>query len=600
MPFVLSAANLPSGKSLFFVTGTSYGDRQTIDALKTAGFKWHGDFHGKTCQACQGGLPKVWYTDSLIAASKFRDYADENAKTALGIATEAIEASRAKDADIEIPVPVGLSYLPFQKAGIKFMAARNAALLADAMGLGKTIQVLGLVNLDESIKSVLIVCPATLRLNWAREAGKWLVRPFNVGVVETADAPSTETNFVIVNFERVRDKKLLAALMARKWDLVAIDEGHRVKNPKAQQTVAVLGKATRGNDAAVEGLITNARRKVILTGTPLPNRTIEVQPLLGALVPETFGNFFQFGKRFADAYQDKWGWHFDGSSNLDELQTQMRSSVMIRRLKEDVLTELPAKRRQVVALAPNGAAKLIEQEKALFNFKPADTTKEGYEAAVSKLSMGSAVDFEEMSRIRHELALTKVPKVIEYVQDMFANGVDKIFVAAHHRDLIELIAAGCPEMNPVTLTGDTSMTDRQTNVDKFQNDSTCRLFVGSIIAAGVGITLTASSHVVFAELDWVPGNVTQTEDRCHRIGQRNSVNITHLLYEGSLDAYMAAVLIAKQEVQDAALDIPVDLAAKVELAPELVTEKVTVSVSDKPDVVKGLEALVSEDEIIPF
>jgi hypothetical protein len=188
--------------------------------------------------------------------------------------------------------------------------------------------------------------------------------------------------------------------------------------------------------------------------------------------------------------------------------------------------------------------------------------------------------FAEMSKVRHATAVAKLPQVIEYLHTALDDSEDKIVVMAHHHDVVNAIAREFGDL-AVVLTGETN--DRQTPVDRFQNDPGCRLFIGSIRAAGVGITLTAASHVVFAELDWTPGNISQAEDRCHRIGQRESVLVQHLVLDGSLDARMAKVVVDKQEVIDQALDRNVSLPAYEDVEAKL--PKVT----EVPDEVPAAE-----------
>jgi RNA-binding protein YhbY len=183
--------------------------------------------------------------------------------------------------------------------------------------------------------------------------------------------------------------------------------------------------------------------------------------------------------------------------------------------------------------------------------------REKYEAAVEALRQRTQLAFTELSQLRHRTAVAKIPAVIEHLQAALDGDEDhKVVLFAHHKDVVKTImeALAAKEVSAVQVTGDTGLMERQANVDKFQRDPKCRVFVGNIQAAGVGITLTAAAHVIFAELDWVPGNVTQAEDRCHRIGQRDSVLVEHLVLDGSLDARMARTLIAKQYVIDAALD----------------------------------------------
>jgi len=546
----------------------SYYERM---APKQAGFWFHWADPGKCrkgedCNLCQGGLGKVWWSPREACAARLAEHADADAKEALAGHVETVEQSKATDAEVEVPSPGGLSYLPFQRAGIAYAMSRPATLIGDEMGLGKTIQALGVINADPEVKSVLIVVPASLRINWRREAEKWLVREFKIHVVETTKAVPGDAELVIVNFDRLKGP-VLASLKDRKFDLLVVDECHKVKNPKAQRTKTVLGYYNRTKKERVPGLVDNARRRVFLTGTPFLNRPVELQPIAGALAPREFGNFFGFAKRYCAAHQGRWGWDFTGSSNLEELQERLRSTIMVRRLKKQVLTELPAKRRQVVVLAANGASAAVKAEAKAFAQHEAELEKlrqdvdlahaagedEAYKAAVQKLRNAAQLAFAEISRARHDVAVAKVGGVVEHVEGMLESGVDKVVLFAHHHDVVDGLMDAFGD-RAVRLTGQDSQDSRQDAVDRFQNDPKVAVFVGSIQAAGVGLTLTAASHVVFAELDWVPANVSQAEDRCHRIGQEGSVLVQHLVVDGSLDARMAQVLVHKQEQADKALD----------------------------------------------
>lgn len=567
-----------SFKNGVFVFESTYAEK---DAVKAAGAWWHGGNCRPGCKACDAKLPlRVWWTPKQEVAARLSQYADKDAKEALAGHVETVAASRATDANIDVPCPDGLAYLPYQKAGIAYAMRRPRVLIGDEMGLGKTIQLLGIINADPSIKNVLIVCPASLRLNWQREAQKWLVRPFTFHVVNSSDPPPADATFVIVGYPRISGKAgqvVFGALMARQWDLVGADECHYVKNPSAQRTVALLGagaKRAKGSTPAKEaspGLISRSRRAVFMTGTPILNRPIEIHPLLQALDPASWGNFFAFAKRYCDAHQVQAGrklvWDFKGASHLDELQEKLRSTVMVRRLKKDVLTDLPPKRRQIVTLELNGAAEAVRHERAAWerfedelarlrleaDLAHAAGDKEAYEAAVSALTQAQRLAFTEISKERHNVAVSKIPACIDHIKGILEADVPKVIVMAHHHDVIHALAAEFGD-EAVTLTGETPMADRQAAVDRFQTDPTCRVFIGSITAAGVGLTLTAASTVIFCELDWVPGNVSQAEDRAHRIGQRDSVLIQHLVLDGSLDARMAEVIVDKQNIADAALD----------------------------------------------
>jgi SNF2-related domain/Helicase conserved C-terminal domain len=548
---------IPEGQGKWIVR-SAYADK---DVVKAAGARWDRD-------------RRTWWTDKPEVAAKLANgdaaaIALINAERAAAHerTVAAIEASRAADADIDIPAPAGLTYLPYQRAGIAYAQDRAATLIGDEMGLGKTIQAIGVINADPTIESVLIVCPASLKLNWAREARKWLVRHLGIGI---ANGACPDANVVIVNYEQLGKHR--RAIDARVWDLLISDECHYVKNPKAQRTALLLGKWDKDPAKRVEPI--KAKRRVFLSGTPMVNRPIELWPILRSLDPFGLGrNWRAYVTRYCDGHQTEYGWDVSGASNLEELQTKLRAKLMVRRLKRDVLTELPAKRRQVIPFQPDaeGRAAIERENRLLAGVEAARLALEAssdpaeYERAVAALQAAQEVAFTEMAAVRHDVAVAKIPQVIAHVTDMLENA-EKIVLMAHHHDVIDALKAEFGAA-AVVLTGETPLAQRQAAVDSFQADPAVRLFIGSIRAAGVGITLTAASTVLFAELDWTPGGMSQAEDRCHRIGQRESVLVQHLVLDGSFDQRMAETLIEKQAVLDAGLDHAVSIQAPAPIAP---------------------------------
>ena len=559
--------------------GTGYAAIGGYDAnpvIKAAGFRWNGE---------------AWATDDVQVAAKLARFApsplrEEIERTAAAMheaAVLAIEASRATDADVSVPVPVGLSYLGYQKAGINFALRQLAlpgitgVLIADDMGLGKTIQAIGLVNARDDIRRVLIVCPASLKLNWAREWRKWSVHGLSVELATSDCFPASDV--VIVNYDIVH--RVRAHIDAVAWDLLIADEAHVLKNSKAQRTAAVLGGAllpgkedkaaakVEGRKAAKARVAPiGARFRAFLTGTPILNRPIEMWTLIHACDPHGIGiDFMSYAKRYCNAYHNKFGWDMTGASHLDELQTKLRSRFMVRRLKADVLTELPPKRRQMIEFAANGATSAVSAEqKAAAALQAAVDRAAGemamaeaegdaaaYRRAIQALKVARATAFTEMSKLRHATAVKKIPYCIEHIQQAVEVS-GKVIVFAHHGDVITALKKQFGDA-AVVITGQTDIRSRQAAVDAFQADPKVTVFLGNILAAGVGITLTAAAHVVFCELDWRPGIVTQAEDRAHRIGQTNSVLVQHLVFEGSIDADMAKRIIDKQDVIDRALDV---------------------------------------------
>jgi SWI/SNF-related matrix-associated actin-dependent regulator 1 of chromatin subfamily A len=504
----------------------------------------------------------IWFTDDPSIAVALIKYATPKAKARLikmeEEQTASRKASRAVKSDIHVPVPDGLEYRPFQLAGIEFALGRPNTLFGDEMGLGKTMQAIGVINAQGAIIRTLVVCPATLKLNWKNELEKWLVRQPQTVEVAYANKPFPRASTVIINFDilgrmcKCEDKVVSpeCPLHSETWGVLIVDECHFVKNPKTQRSKAV--KAIK------------AKQRLYLTGTPIVNRPVELWPIISVLDPDTFNHFWTFAKRYCNARNNGFGWDLKGSSNLPELQQKLRSSIMVRRLKSEVLKELPPKVRQVIEIPYEGKAVKAEGKamaavedklatlKVAVELAKASDDPEEYAAAVKALRAGFMVAFTEMAQVRHDTAVAKIPYVIEHIKSAL-EAEHKVVCFVHHHDVADALMEEF-KGQAVELTGRTSQVKRQENIDSFQNDKRVRVFVGSIQAAGVGITLTAASHVIFAELDWVPGNVTQAEDRLHRIGQRGSVLVQHLVLEGSIDAAIAKTMVEKQAVIDRALD----------------------------------------------
>lgn len=413
--------------------------------------------------------------------------------------------------------PFGLEYLPYQKYGIDFCSGKAAVLIGDEMGLGKTIQAIGAVNQDPQAEFVLVVCPASLKVNWRQEIDKWGVSPCAF--------------WTITNYDQLHKLD-----MSLEWDLVVFDEAHYLKNTDAKRSR--LARQIK------------AKRTLLLTGTPILNRPIELWHLLHILDPKTWpmNSRMRYALRYCNAYQRKVGrskmvWDMSGASNLDELR-EILKPVMIRRTKAEVLTQLPPKRRQIVELSQQGMTRAFRNLMKV--------SIQSYGEQVRDLDCNVEALWSKLSELRHDTALAKLPLAIEFIKDALESS-EKIVVFAHHRDVLEELYNALAEYSPVMVHGGTTLANRQAAVDAFQNRPTARVFIGQLQAAGVGLTLTAASHVIFVELDWVPGNVSQAEDRCHRIGQQESVLVQHLVLEDSLDALMAKTIVKKQGVIDRAL-----------------------------------------------
>lgn len=470
-------------------------------------------------------------TRSPIRAKPFYDIADEATRRVLDSADVTREASRALAATTNVKLaPDGLTFFDYQVAGIQFMARHKKCLMADEPGTGKTPMTAGLINAVRP-ERVLILCPASLQINWRQEMGRWLFwHP---------------TSLEIVSYDSAWRKDNANRLTSANYDLVVMDEAHYCKNADSKRSKLAQVIASR------------AHRVALLTGTPMDNRPKDLYVLLRMLLPQMFHDYVEFGQRYCGGFLQelrlrsgvKRVWNFDGSSNEAELQDILRSTVMIRRLKKDVLPQLPNKTRQCI-IVPADKVKSVKEEAKKWK---AVCDEIGYDTAVKQLEDGAGFAFEEMAKVRQEVALAKVPFVVEHIENIAAS--QKVIVFAHHKSVVEALMTELSELNPVKVVGGMTPKEKDKSVKAFQTDDSVRVFVGNITAAGVGLTLTASSTVVFAELPFRPSDATQGEDRACRIGATSDkVLVQHILLDGSLDVHLAQMLIKKQTVCDKVLD----------------------------------------------
>ncbi len=440
-----------------------------------------------------------------------------------------VALSAATDAALDdlVPLTLGGELKPFQRAGVQYLLKQRRSFLADEQGLGKTIEALATIEADSAYPAI-VVCPASLKLNWMREIKRWLparsaqMLDGNRGAVPAAD-------LTVVNYDIVAGR--LDALTALAPRAVALDESHYCKNPTAKRTQAAQELCA---SVPPEGLV------LALTGTPLMNRPAELISqlrILGRL--RDFGSGAQFGQRFRgpDAHQ-RLHWH-------------LRARCFARRLKADVLPQLPAKTRAVVPVALDNEAeyRLAERDViAWLRGQPLDL-----HALDAKVA--AALRAERLVRLNALKLLAargKLHAALHWIHDFLSSG-ERLVVFARHREIQRAVIERFP--GALRVLGDDSQLARDAAVRAFQEpDADNQLIVCSIEVAGQGITLTRSSNVAFLELDWTPAKHDQAEDRCHRIGQQDAVNATYLLAADTIDETIATLLERKRAVIGAVTD----------------------------------------------
>jgi len=439
--------------------------------------------------------------------------------------------------------PLDSRLYDFQRVGVQQIDTWGGrALLADEMGLGKTAQALAYINARRGeCLPALVVCPATLKLNWRKECAMWAAG-LSVRVIDgrTADTIPTE-DVVIINYDVLSSWK--EKLAVRGFKMMVADECHFLKklyirkNHNVQRTEAFVG------------LSKSIPRVLVLSGTPIINRPVEFFPTLNAIRPDMFPSFWSFAKKYCAAERTRWGWQFNGAENIEDLHKLLIDNVMIRRLKKDVLTDLPEKRRQVLPLELDTTT-MAAYRRAENNIIAYIRDIAGNKAAEKASRAEALVEFEKCKQLAVE---AKLPAAIEWIRDQLeTNG--KLVVMATHTAVIDRLMAELAQFNPVKVDGGVSGAARDAAVTRFQTDDSCRLFVGNIKAAGVGLTLTAASTIVFLEFAWTPGDHDQAEDRIHRIGQKDAALAIYMAAVGTIDETIMRLLDAKREVLTATLD----------------------------------------------
>lgn len=513
-------------------------------AMQSAGWRWNK-------------LRCCWYTSDQLKAMQFRQFAVGAARVRLdklaASRAAAIADSHAVDAQIDIPAPEGLAYRPYQLAGINFMLGRVNVINADVPRLGKTIQSVGVMNATPNFKRGLVIPPAGVKINWTREFNKWNTHPgLEAAFCEGKDNPKSPVlvcNYDILHHHADYIKEI-------DWDIVIFDEAHYLKNRKAYRTELCIGHGKK------KPSIIRAKRRIFLTGTPIFTRPVDIFTLCEECDPSGLGkNWWDFVHRYCDAYSTGFGLDTSGASNLEDLQFKMRSRFLVRREKKDIGKELPPN-RQTIIFPKTGLAPLVKKEqnfvrKNLERFEQmlqsrieeadVDTiiAEFGYldgvdrAEALGEIAQSYQHSVAELATVRQELSLAKCPMVGKFVEEMLWSE-PKVVVFAHHRSVVAKLKEMFPDAAMVI--GGMSPTKRQAEIDRFQDDPNCRVFIGNIVAAGQGIRLSSADVVIFAELSWVPSEMEQAEERVWDVMKENAVASYWLVVEDSLDAKMAAIL----------------------------------------------------------
>lgn len=540
------------------------------EQLKAAGFQWEQD-------------RKKWTTRDYHSAERLLGHCDSVAKFQIKFIKEdmqkaVLKSASAEGSSIKIYHHPNVTPYPYQQSGVEYMLPRPATLLADEQGLGKSGQALLVINMRNPVEA-LIICPSILKYNWLKEARKWMIGHLTAYIYESKKIRyykaqltnhDKQTTLHIINYDIL--EKFYQHLKNTPFNFFIADESHKIKNQDAKRT------------KVAQELARQAKWKLFITGTPIYNKPKDLYVCLNLIDPAMFSSFNVFATKYCGAKKISVGkgksvMKYEGATNVDELNTILRANYMIRRMASDVLKDLPEKIKDVIVLNESDLDGIVKKEqKALENSKIQEDklkkeaeelkelakTNQAYELAykdkVKNLREIKFKHFGEISRIRRELAVKKVPYVSDFVQEWLENNNDpqsKIVVFGHHTEVLETLYVNLKAFNPVIVTGKVNDNERQRAIALFkEKNNNTRVFLASMGAAGTGVDGLQNNCnvVVFAELDWTPSLVDQAEARLRRIGQKNTVWVYHIVADGSIDSRIVKLMMEKEAVAKEILD----------------------------------------------
>jgi superfamily II DNA or RNA helicase len=443
-------------------------------------------------------------------------------------AADAVRRSRATEGEpiAETAAVLGGEPAPFQWAAVRYALDARGTFLADEQGLGKTVEALTAIEADGAFPAV-VVCPASMKLGWERETRRWLPHR-SVTVVQGRGTVPRAAEITIVNYEVVAAQH--HALTRERPRALIVDESHYCKNPQAKRTQALRRLAAA---VAPGGL------RLALSGTPVLNHAEELIAQLRII-----GRMEEFGSGASFARQ------FRGQVSEERLHWHMRRACFVRRLKSEVLPQLPPKRQVVIPVALTNESEYRLAERDVIEWlrsQPLDLSELNARIAATLRAQRLA----QLGTLQRLAARGKLAAALAWIEDFLASD-EPLVVFARHVEVQRAVMARFPAA--AHLVGDDPLDRREAAIRAFQKPGGPQLIVCATRVAAQGITLTRASNVAFLELEWTPAMHDQAEDRCHRIGQRDAVTAWYLLAAGTIDETMARLIQSKRAIVAAVTD----------------------------------------------
>jgi SWI/SNF-related matrix-associated actin-dependent regulator 1 of chromatin subfamily A len=401
------------------------------------------------------------------------------------------------------------------------------------MGLGKTITALYWVLKTPKRRPVVIVCPAGLRWTWQAEAALHFNMRAEVlegRMKKRSRKPSG--NIFVIGYDIL--DSWLPFLKKLRPQTIIIDEGHYLKSTRAQRT------------KAANSLVKGASSVLVLSGTPLTNRPIELWSVLRLVKPGLFPSRLKFAWRYCAPKWTPWGWNFNGARNLPELHRVLRDNVMIRRRKKDVLKDLPPKQRRMITLRLKSYKEYNHAQNDFLNWL----------GTISPSAANRAKRSQALVKVGYLLRLVAKEKLrltIQWIEEFFeSNPKEKLMALTMHTAVIDRLREHFPQA--VIVDGRVQGRKRVEAVRLFQSNPRANLLLGNWRAAGIGLNLQAACYGVGLDFPWTPGDLLQGEDRLHRIGQKRNVILFYLAAQDTVEEKLVKLLLSKSKVLDSVLN----------------------------------------------
>ena len=495
----------------------------------------------------------VMFTREMYAALPFRNHANGSMPADFKRASREIELSRAKESGGHIDCPEDKTPFPFQVAGVEYCMRRpRGALIGDQPGVGKTAQAIMLAN-EMRAKRILVICPANIRLQWAGNIREWSTMPgmpIIYPILKSADGVHPGAHWTILSYNLTLSEGVYEALKRGKYDLVVLDEAHYLKNYDAQRTKRIFGGVNHVEDELgnvqreeIAGLAENCGYVLSMTGTPLPNRPRECYTLAKNTCWDAID--WQSEQAFQDKYNPS---DFNGrykkelKGRTPELNARLRTNFMVRRLKREVLDQLPDVTYEISHIEETGAVRKALQAEAMLDIDPTDLS--GLKAEIRG----------HISVVRKMMGLAMAPSVADYVNMLMEGGEQKIFLAGWHKEVLDIWEQKLHKWGIVRVDGRTTPARKEIAVNTFENDPGVGIFLGNLMSAGIGTDglQNVCFHGVLGECSWVPGDNEQIVSRLDRQGQTMPVLAEFMTVPGSFaDRVLGSSLEKMQSIHEA-------------------------------------------------